>query len=404
MGAECVFSALSWLAVTHFRQHAEKEMYEVFYLMNSTERREARYQHRKAARMAKKAALLREYGDFETVFSFERLYESYRASVRGVGWKASTQRYKASSLANVTRTHEELIAGKYRSKGFYEFDIVERGKPRHIRSVHISERVVQRCLCDYCLVPMLSRSFIYDNGASLRGKGYDFAVSRVTRFLTEHYRKHRREGYVLVFDFSKYFDTARHEPVFREFERSGIDDRLVSLSKYFIQNFGDVGLGLGSQVSQIAALALPNRIDHYIKDTLGMRYYARYMDDGCIISESKEKLELCLRELRRLCAEHGIRLNQKKTQIIKLTRGFTFVKVRFRYGKNGKIIRRATYKGIQHMRAKLRIFRRWVASGRMTEADVKTSVVSWRGHMKRFHSYYMEQSVERLYLELFDGG
>lgn len=231
--------------------------------MNSAERREARYQRRKAARMKKKAAALREYGDFETVFSFERLYESYRASVRGVGWKASTQRYKAASLANVTKTHEELIAGRYRSKGFYEFDIVERGKPRHIRSVHISERVVQRCLCDYCLVPMLSRSFIYDNGASLRGKGYDFAVSRVTHFLAEHYRKHGREGYVLVFDFSKYFDTAQHEPVFREFERSGIDDRLVALSKYFIQNFGDVGLGLGSQVSQIAALALPNRIDHY---------------------------------------------------------------------------------------------------------------------------------------------
>ena len=169
------------------------------------------------------------------------------------------------------------------------------GKAEAYSSVHISERVVQRCLCDYCLVPMLSRSFIYDNGASLRGKGYDFAVSRVTRFLAEHYRKHGREGYVLVFDFSKYFDTARHEPVFRELERSGIDDRLVSLSKYFIQNFGDVGLGLGSQVSQIAALALPNRIDHYIKDVLGMKYYARYMDDGCIISESKAELEICLR-------------------------------------------------------------------------------------------------------------
>lgn len=226
--------------------------------MNSAERREARYQRRKAARMEKKAAALREYGDFETVFSFERLYESYRASVRGVGWKASTQRYKAASLANVTKTHEELIAGRYRSKGFYEFDIVERGKPRHIRSVHISERVVQRCLCDYCLVPMLSRSFIYDNGASLRGKGYDFAVSRVTHFLAEHYRKHGREGYVLVFDFSKYFDTAQHEPVFREFERSGIDDRLVALSKYFIQNFGDVGLGLGSQTSNACASVMPH--------------------------------------------------------------------------------------------------------------------------------------------------
>ena len=165
-----------------------------------------------------------------------------------------------------------------------------------------------------------------------------------------------------------------------------------------------MGLGLGSQVSQIAALALPNRIDHYIKDVLGMKYYARYMDDGCIISESKEKLELCLRELRRLCAEHGIRLNPKKTQIIKLTRGFTFVKVRFRYGANGKVVRRATYKGIRHMRKKLRIFRRWVDSGRMTAADVETSLVSWRGHMKRFHSYHMERSVERLYRELFKGG
>lgn len=128
------------------------------------------------------------------------------------------------------------------------------------------------------------------------------------------------------------------------------------------------------------------------------------MDDGCIISESKEKLEICLRELRRLCAEHGIRLNPKKTQIIKLTRGFTFVKVRFRYGANGKVVRRATYKGIRHMRKKLRIFRRWVDSGRMTAADVETSLVSWRGHMKRFHSYHMEQSVERLYRELFKGG
>lgn len=202
----------------------------------------------------------------------------------------------------------------------------------------------------------------------------------------------------------EYYETAQHEPVFREFERSGIDDRLVALSKYFIQNFGDVGLGLGSQVSQIAALALPNRIDHYIKDVLGMKYYARYMDDGCIISESKAELEICLRELRRLCAEHGIRLNPKKTQIIKLTRGFTFVKVRFRYGANGKVVRRATYKGIRHMRKKLRIFRRWVDSGRMTAADVETSLVSWRGHMKRFHSYHMEQSVERLYRELFKGG
>lgn len=190
--------------------------------MNSTERHEARYQRRKAARIEKKAKALKEFGDFGAVFSFDHLYASYRASIKGVGWKASTQRYKSSALAHIAKTQEELLTGKYRSRGFYEFDLVERGKPRHIRSVHISERVVQRCLCDYCLVPALSKSFIYDNGASLPGKGYDFAVSRVTRFLADHYRRYGNEGYALIFDFSKYFDTAHHEPIFEQFRRSGI--------------------------------------------------------------------------------------------------------------------------------------------------------------------------------------
>jgi len=248
---------------------------------------------------------------------------------------------------------------------------------------------------------MLSRTFIYDNGASLRGKGYDFAVRRVSGFLTQHYRQHGREGYVLVFDFSKYFDTAQHGPVFREIEKSGLDDRLVSISEYFIKCFGDVGLGLGSQVSQIAAIALPNKIDHFVKDVLRMKFYERYMDDGCIIHRSKKKLRECLEHIKRLCAELGIKLNEKKTQIIKLSRGFTFLKVRFRYGKNGAVIRRACYKSIKHMRDKLKVFRRWVDSGRMAKEDVDTSVTSFRGHMRRFNDYFAVQTVEREYRELF---
>ena len=53
------------------------------------------------------------------------------------------------------------------------------------------------------------------------------------------------------------------------------------------------------------------------------------------------------------------------------------------------------------MREKLKIFRRWVDSGRMTEEDVKTSLTSWRGHMSRFNSYFAVQTVEREYRELF---
>ena len=40
------------------------------------------------------------------------------------------------------------------------------------------------------------------------------------------------------------------------------------------------GLCLGSQISQILAVSIPNKLDHYIKDICGVKHYIRYMDDG----------------------------------------------------------------------------------------------------------------------------
>ena len=87
------------------------------------------------------------------------------------------QKYITQAPLNVLQTYNQLQAGKSKSKGFYEFDIMERGKQRHIRSVVIGERVVQRCLCDYALVPVLTRTFVYrvsitPTACGIAGKGF----------------------------------------------------------------------------------------------------------------------------------------------------------------------------------------------------------------------------------------
>ena len=138
--------------------------------MTSEERREARYQRRIAKRMAKRNQSRAFCDDFNIVFSYENLYRSYKKCRRNVAWKASVQKYITQAPLMVNQTYEKLQAGKFKSSGFYEFDINERGKIRHIKSVTIAERVVQRCLCDNALVPMLSPTFIYDNGASLENR------------------------------------------------------------------------------------------------------------------------------------------------------------------------------------------------------------------------------------------
>ena len=136
------------------------------------------------------------------MFSYEHLYRAGRECCKGVGWKCSTQRYLGNFTANIARTHRELMDGTWKTKGFFAFDLMERGKLRHIRSVHIAERVVQRCLCDNALVPLFSAAFVYDNAASLKGKGIDFAMDRLTCHLQRYYRKHGTDGWALVFDFS----------------------------------------------------------------------------------------------------------------------------------------------------------------------------------------------------------
>ena len=72
------------------------------------------------------------------------------------------------------------------------------------------------------------------------------------------------------------------------------------------------GVGLGSQVSQNIALDFASPIDHYIKDKLGVRGYARYMDDGYVISDSLEFLKGLHDTLVELSNEMGIELNEKK--------------------------------------------------------------------------------------------
>ena len=169
--------------------------------MTSKERHEVRYQRRAARRRAKREQVCSLYDNYDNVFTISNLYQSYLQSRKNVGWKDSVQQYKANAIVNIHNTYKTMQARQFKSKGFYVFDLFERGKLRTIRSVSFKERVVQRCLCDYALTPILSRTFIYDNSASLKGKGINFAIERMTTHLHRFYRAYGANGYILQYDF-----------------------------------------------------------------------------------------------------------------------------------------------------------------------------------------------------------
>jgi hypothetical protein len=369
--------------------------------MTSEERHERRYQRRKQKREARRLERSHTCGGFNEVFSYGNLYDSGHICSRAVGWKCSTQQYRFNLVTNTAVTRKQLLEGGYKSKGFIEFQLYDRGKWRRIRSVHISERVVQRTLCDKVMIPVFSPAFIYDNGASLKGKGIDFAMNRLNCHLQRHWRKHGITGGILVFDFKDYFGSANHEPVRRELARRVHDERVRALANTFLDNFGSVGYGLGSQISQVSALMLPNRLDHVIKEELGIKGYGRYMDDGYLIHENVEYLGKCLERIDAVCKSLGITLNRKKTRIIPIQRGFVFLKTKFILTETGKVLRKMSRASIRAMRRKLFIFKKWVGIGKFTLGDVRTAYESWRGHMRRGNSYRVVERTDQYFWRLF---
>lgn len=250
---------------------------------------------------------------------------------------------------------------------------------------------------------MLSRQLIYDNGASSRGKGYLFAIKRLISHLNHFYNTHGNDGYVLLFDFSKFFDSLKHELLKKILSNTFEDPRLLKLSYHFIEMFGERGIGLGSQISQNLALISVNKLDHYIKERLRIKGYGRYMDDGYLIHESKEYLQKCLDEIKAICEELGVILNQKKTRIVKLEKGFTFLKIRFFLTHTGKIVKKVYPKNVTRMRRKLKKFKHLVEENKMSEFDVYQSVQSWLSHTLILNSFHTRTSIKKLYYKLFGG-
>ena len=277
--------------------------------MNSEERRAARRKRREERRAKAKAERVKPC-TLEAVADLNSLCKASKQAARGVMWKASTQRYMKDYLRNAVKSRNDLLEGRDICRGFIRFDLWERGKLRHISAVHFPERVIQKSLSQNALVPAIVPTLITANSANIKGRGTDYALKLLKRHLADHWRRHRREGYILLGDFSDYFARIAHEPVKRQVSDALLDPRVVALEHRLIDAQGEVGLGLGSEPNQICAVAHPNRIDHYVTEMLRPEAYGRYMDDFYLIHESKEYLQVCLLLIGRKCAELGIELNR----------------------------------------------------------------------------------------------
>lgn len=377
------------------------------------------------------------------VYNLNSLFQAYLCAKRESDWKPQVQKYEMNFLPNIVKSKGELKSKDYTAKESTEFIINERGRTRPITGLQMSDRVIRHSLCDNVLTPALLSYMIYDNGASLKGKGIDFSRKRFEHHIHQYYREHgSNDGYILLMDYSKFYDNIPHDLAFEQISRYVSDDFALWLLSRIFDNFKiDVSymtdeeyancmdlpfnsteyrlnvpkskhtgekymyksVNIGDQCSQIIGIFYPTPVDNYIKIVRSQKYYGRYMDDSYVISDSKEFLQALALDIIAKANELGIILNQKKTRIVKLSEYYRFLQISYSLTDSGRLIRKINPQRIVDMRRKLKKLSIKVKNGERTQAEVENMFKAWMGGNCHIMSKVQRDNLNLLYYDLFGG-
>jgi len=377
----------------------------------------------------------------ETITDANALYAAFRRSQQNSAWKPQVQRFEMNYLTELSKLQHELMDRTYKTSPATEFIISERGKTRPITGQHIRDRVVRHVLTDNVLEPATRPYLIYDNGSSLKDRGVSFTRKRIVTHLRKYYARHgSNDGYILLIDFSKYYDNIWHSVYFEqiaehtddeaalwllgriladaevdvsymtdeEYERcmdtpfNSLEHRKIPPEKLTGEKFMAKSMDIGDQVSQNAGIYYPHRIDNYVKIVRGCKYYARYMDDSYIIHEDKEFLKALLRDITEQAAAIGITVNQRKTRICKLSTMFRFLQIGYALTDTGRVIQKIHPKRITAMRRKLKKLAVKYEAGQIPLQDIELMYQSWMGGHYKIMSRAQRQGMNDLYKQLFN--
>lgn len=320
----------------------------------------------------------------DEIFTFENLYEAYKNCRKSKQHKGEVIRFEANLSVNLSDLRRDLITKKYVLGKYKEFRIYEP-KERLIEALPFRDRVVIRCFCDVMLKKRIEAKLIYDNAACRKGKGTDFAIGRLEKFLRhEFFYAKNNDFYFLKCDISKYFASIDHEILLRILRKVGFSTDEMWLIEMFVAhpNYPICGLPLGSQSSQWFALVYLNQVDHYIKEVLQIKGYVRYMDDMILIHRDKSYLQYALCEIERICRDELKLSLNKKTQIGMVKNGIDFLGYRYILTSTGKIVRKLRGSSKRRMKRHLKTLAKLRAKNIVDDEYVECRKNAFYNHIK----------------------
>ena len=264
------------------------------------------------------------------VCSYENLFLAYEKARKGKTKKPYVLEFEKNLKQNLLQLRADLLFRSYRPEPLTTF-IIKDPKTRKISKSAFRDRIVHHALYNV-IEPLFERQFIYDSYANRIGKGTLKAIKRFEVFARKVSHNHQRPTYVLKADIRHYFDTVDHEMVINLIRRRCSDNDILLLIQKILKNYKTTegkGMPLGNLTSQFLANVYLHELDFFVKYTLRVKYYIRYVDDFVLLHESRDILNQYKEVLNEfLSVKLQLTLHPQKSKIIQLHRGTEFLGMR----------------------------------------------------------------------------
>lgn len=359
----------------------------------------------------------------ERTTDFQNLYSAYLRCRKKKRYKAEVLEFSANLEENLYDLQRELRDQTFDPGPYFE-TIIHDPVDRLIMWQSFRTRVVQMAL--YLVInPEITKGYIEDSYACIKGKGTEAAGHRLYYFMQQAGRKEKAalqrgeteaKQYILKFDTSKYFYRIDHEIALALLgKKVNHDAWTMWLLDLFINTPGakfgfppglgvkdvpkedrlaDKGLAPGSVINQLVANLCQNELDHYCKRQLRIRPYVRYMDDGVTVGTLNEVRAWEEKIGAFLVKKLELDLNPKKTFIVPIWAGVDFCQYRV-FPDTIKLKKPTALK----MKRNLKRVQRLYASGEMTLERAKRPVNSYHGQLSHCDSYNLRKRIFGIYTE-----
>ena len=311
--------------------------------------------------------------------SFEELYEAYNLCLKNKKRKMGTYNFVNFDLCkNLIELLEELNNHTYipQSSNCY---VITDPALREIYASQFRDRIVQHFYMKE-IEDILEEKFVIGCSSCIKGRGTDYALKLLRKYLIETSNKGKKDCFFLKIDLSGYFMSIDRKQISDKFEniikenyRGKHKELLLYLTPVIFENNpaknckykcnekvrmkvperrkmdtkSNYGMAIGNLTAQAASNLNLNDFDNYVTNTLKLDKYIRYVDDIVIVSDNKKQL---INALPTICSElektHQ-RTNKKKTKVDTSYYGVPFLgKVSYPYGyqKPSKQVIIRTYK------------------------------------------------------------